>query len=211
MHCPFCGHDETRVTDSRLAGEGAQVRRRRECSGCGERFTTFEAPQLVMPHLIKREGSRQPFDEEKLRRGIGMALEKRPVAEDDVEASIQRIKHSLLATGEREVPSRMLGELVMEELRRLDQVAYVRFASVYRRFEDIEAFREELERLEALDDVPAREEQMSLLPEAARAASPAVPGPLPGGTRAGQPGSLPRADTTPAKATARGASRRRRG
>ncbi len=173
MHCPFCGHDDTRVIDSRLAGEGSQVRRRRECASCGERFTTFEAPQLVMPSLIKREGSRQPFDEAKLRRGIGMALEKRPVAEEDVEAAVQRIKHALLATGEREVPSRMLGELVMEELRKLDQVAYVRFASVYRRFEDIEAFREELERLEALDDLTAgHDEQMSLLPDGTRAASP---------------------------------------
>jgi transcriptional repressor NrdR len=173
MHCPFCNHDETRVTDSRLAGEGAQVRRRRECSRCGERFTTFEAPQLVMPHLVKRDGTRQPFDDAKLLRGMGMALEKRPVAEDDVEAAIQRIKHTLLATGEREVPSRMLGELVMEELRRLDEVAYVRFASVYRRFEDIEAFREELERLAALEhELTAQEEQMSLLPERATPVAP---------------------------------------
>ena len=170
MHCPFCGHDETRVTDSRLAGEGSQVRRRRVCSRCGERFTTFEAPQLVMPHLIKREGKRQPFDEAKLRQSISIALQKRPVGEDAVEDAITRIKHALLGTGEREVPSRLLGELVMNELRRLDQVAYVRFASVYRSFEDIEAFREELEKLEALDgpEVDA-EEQMSLLPDASRA------------------------------------------
>ncbi|MEO0422404.1 MAG: transcriptional regulator NrdR [Pseudomonadota bacterium] len=177
MHCPFCGHEETRVTDSRLAGEGAQVRRRRVCSRCGERFTTFEAPQLVMPHLIKTDGKRQPFDDAKLRRGISMSLQKRPVGEDAVEDALERIKHALLATGEREVPSRLVGELVMNELKRLDQVAYVRFASVYRSFEDISAFREELEKLEAEDEPNNEaEEQMSLLPDASRATVTPSPG-----------------------------------
>lgn len=167
MHCPFCGHDETKVIDSRLAGEGRQVRRRRECLKCGERVTTFETPQLVMPYLIKRDGRRQPFDEDKLRRGIEKALEKRPVSNEAFEACIQHITHALRETGEREVPARKLGEIVMDELRELDQVAYVRFASVYRSFEDIEAFRAEVEQLERRIRAEAAErDQMSLLPEA---------------------------------------------
>jgi transcriptional repressor NrdR len=148
MHCPFCGHPETRVVDSRLAGEGVQVRRRRECERCTERFTTFETAQLAMPAIIKRDHRRQPFDEDKLRRGLRKALEKRPVSDEQVEAAIERIGRALRAIGEREVPSRRVGELVMDALRDLDQVAYVRFASVYRSFEDIDAFRTEIERLE---------------------------------------------------------------
>jgi transcriptional repressor NrdR len=147
VHCPFCGHSETRVIDSRLAGEGTQVRRRRQCEACEERFTTFESAQLAMPAVVKRDQRRQPFDEEKLRRGLRKALEKRPVSDEQVEAAVERIGRALRATGEREVPSRRVGELVMEALRDLDQVAYVRFASVYRSFEDIDAFRQEVERL----------------------------------------------------------------
>jgi len=147
MHCPFCGHPETRVIDSRLASEGVQVRRRRECERCSERFTTFESAQLAMPAIIKRDNRRQPFDEDKLRRGLRKALEKRPVSDEQVEAAVERISRGLRATGEREVQSRRIGELVMEALRDLDQVAYVRFASVYRSFEDIDAFRHEVERL----------------------------------------------------------------
>ncbi|MDH2433851.1 NrdR family transcriptional regulator [Pokkaliibacter plantistimulans] len=147
MHCPFCRAQETKVTDSRLVAEGEQVRRRRECLVCGERFTTYELAELVMPHIIKQDGSRQPFDEPKLRAGMQRALEKRPVSTEAVEAAITRIKQQLRATGEREMGSRWLGEAVMNELRKLDQVAYVRFASVYRDFQDIEEFKKEIEML----------------------------------------------------------------
>lgn len=148
MHCPFCGADDTKVIDSRLVADGAQVRRRRECLTCGERFTTFETAELVMPRLVKTDGKREPFDESKLRAGLLRALEKRPVSMEDLEAAITRIMHRLRATGEREIPSRDVGELVMEELRQLDTVAYVRFASVYRSFQDISEFRAEVDRLE---------------------------------------------------------------
>lgn len=147
MHCPFCGHEETKVIDSRLASEGRQIRRRRECLACSERFTTFETAELVMPLVVKSDSSREPFDEAKLRGGIVKALEKRPVAQEAVEAAVSRICHRLRGLGEREVASRTIGEIVMEELRHLDEVAYVRFASVYRSFQDVEAFREEIERL----------------------------------------------------------------
>ena len=147
MHCPFCNANDTKVIDSRLVAEGGQVRRRRECLACGERFTTFETAELVMPRLIKQDGSRQPFDEEKLRAGMQRALEKRPVSVERLEEAIARIKQRLRATGEREVKSLVVGELVMNELRRLDEIAYIRFASVYRRFKDLEEFREEIERL----------------------------------------------------------------
>ena len=148
MHCPFCGANDTKVIDSRLVAEGEQVRRRRECVACGERFTTFETAELVMPRLIKQDGSRQPFDEEKLRAGMQRALEKRPVSVERLEEAIARIKQQLRATGEREVKSLVLGELVMTELSKLDEVAYIRFASVYRSFEDIREFGEEIARLE---------------------------------------------------------------
>ncbi|CAE6956930.1 NrdR transcriptional repressor [Ectopseudomonas oleovorans] len=147
MHCPFCDANDTKVIDSRLVAEGDQVRRRRECVACGERFTTFETAELVMPRLIKQDGSRQPFDEEKLRAGMQRALEKRPVSVERLEEAIARIKQRLRATGEREVKSLVLGELVMSELSKLDEVAYIRFASVYRRFQDLNEFREEIERL----------------------------------------------------------------
>lgn len=147
MHCPFCSANETKVVDSRLVAEGQQVRRRRECTQCNERFTTYEAAELLMPRLIKADGTRQPFDDDKLRAGIHRALEKRPVSIEEIEACISRIKHRLRATGERELPSRQVGEEVMAELRKLDEVAYVRFASVYRSFQDINEFKAEIERL----------------------------------------------------------------
>jgi transcriptional repressor NrdR len=147
MHCPFCDHEDTKVIDSRLAGEGHQIRRRRECQACGERFTTFETAELVMPRVVKSDSTREPFDEDKVRGGMMKALEKRPVSSEAVDASIARLCHRLRSLGEREVPARLVGELVMEELRHLDEVAYVRFASVYRSFQDVDAFRDEIERL----------------------------------------------------------------
>ena len=149
MFCPFCGADDTKVIDSRLVADGGQVRRRRECVSCRERFTTYEAAELVMPRVIKQNGSREPFDEDKLRAGLQRALEKRPVAVEAVENELAQIKNCLRATGERELDSRVLGELVMEALKRLDQVAYVRFASVYRSFEDLSEFRDAIASLEA--------------------------------------------------------------
>ena len=149
MHCPFCNDIETKVIDSRLVAEGGQVRRRRECLSCKERFTTYEVAELVMPRVIKQNGNREPFDEDKLRGGFLRALEKRPVSVEEIEAQISHIKHRLRATGEREIKSRVLGELVMDALKQLDQVAYVRFASVYRSFQDLSEFRDAIERLEA--------------------------------------------------------------
>ena len=147
MHCPFCGEADTKVIDSRLVAEGDQVRRRRECLSCRERFTTFEGAELVMPRIVKQDGSRVPFDENKMRQGLMKALEKRPVGIEEIEAALNRIKFRLRATGEREIKSLMVGEEVMYELRQLDKVAYVRFASVYRSFQDINEFKEEIERL----------------------------------------------------------------
>lgn len=166
MYCPFCNHEDTKVIDSRLAGEGAQVRRRRECEKCGERFTTFETAELVMPRIVKSNGTREPFDEHKLRAGMMRALEKRPVSTEAIEAAIARITHKLQVTGEREIRSLQVGERVMDELKALDEVAYVRFASVYRSFQDVNEFQEEIQRLQ---DDAAREvlkrEQMPLLPD----------------------------------------------
>jgi len=165
MHCPFCGHEETKVIDSRLAGESRQIRPRRQCGACNERFTTFEAAELVMPRVVKNDNSRQPFDEEKLRNSMVRALEKRPVPSEQLEEAIGHLVHKLRTMGEREVPSRLIGELVMEELRALDEVAYVRFASVYRRFQDITEFEDEIKRLQRISETAASREQMSLLPE----------------------------------------------
>ena len=151
MHCPFCSFQDTKVIDSRLVTDGGQVRRRRECIECGERFTTFESAELVMPKVIKGDGSRQPFDDHKLKSGILRAVEKRPVSVEAVEESIINIQSRLRAMGEREVAASVIGELVMDALRKLDQVAFVRFASVYRRFKDVSDFREEIERLESAD------------------------------------------------------------
>lgn len=147
MHCPFCGADDTKVIDSRLVAEGDSVRRRRECQACGERFTTFETAELVMPRVVKRDGTREPFDEDKLRRGLTRALEKRPVSIEEIESALNRIMHSLRSTGERELPSLRVGEEVMKELRRIDGVAYVRFASVYRDFQDVSEFEQAIRSL----------------------------------------------------------------
>ena len=148
MHCPFCYENDTKVIDSRLVADGHQVRRRRQCLACSERFTTFESAELVMPKVIKTNGNREPFDEDKMIGGIQRSLEKRPVSADAIELSISTIKSKLRATGEREVPSEMIGNLVMDQLKTLDKVAYIRFASVYRSFEDIREFGEEIARLE---------------------------------------------------------------
>lgn len=147
MHCPFCGTHDTKVTDSRLVAEGDQVRRRRQCVACGERFTTYETAELVMPRVVKGDGSRETFDEAKLRAGMLRALEKRPVSAESIEAAVERIRQTLRARGEREIHARDIGEEVMHALKRLDQVAYIRFASVYRRFQDIDEFRAEIDRL----------------------------------------------------------------
>jgi len=164
VYCPFCNHEDTKVIDSRLAAEGRQVRRRRQCRHCKERYTTFETAELVMPRVVKRDGRREPFDEAKLRNGIAKALEKRPIESEVVEESVERLLHRLQTIGEREVSGRFIGDMVMEELRALDQVAYVRYASVYRSFQDIAEFREEVERLQSLP-LPVDREQMSLLPD----------------------------------------------
>lgn len=165
MHCPFCNHADTKVIDSRLAGDGAQVRRRRECEACTERFTTFETAELVMPRVVKRDGTRVPFDDGKLRQSFLRALEKRPVETEQVDAAMERIRHSLLTMGEREVHSRTIGEHVMETLKELDQVAYVRFASVYRSFQDVKEFRDEVERLQETPTPEMKRVQMALLPD----------------------------------------------
>ena len=164
MHCPFCSNDDTRVIDSRLVGDGDQIRRRRECAQCKERFTTYERAELALPRVVKRDGTRVPFSDDKLRAGILRALEKRPVPSDQIESALGRIRHWLMAKGEREVRSRVVGERVMHELRGLDQVAYVRFASVYRSFQDVNAFREEIEKLENEPTPEQRRDQMPLIP-----------------------------------------------
>lgn len=148
MHCPFCGTPDTRVIDSRLSAAGDKVRRRRECLHCNTRFTTHEVAELLMPPVVKRDGRREPFLEEKLRAGLRLALQKRPVSAEQIEETVLRLKNRVRASGERELRSQQIGAWVMDELRTLDQVAYVRFASVYRSFEDVNAFREEIERLQ---------------------------------------------------------------
>ena len=147
MHCPFCGADDTKVIDSRLVAEGDSVRRRRECQTCGERFTTFETAELAMPRIVKRDGTREPFNEEKLRYGLQKALEKRQVSVEEIESSVNRIMHRLRSTGERELSSQVVGKEVMNELRKMDAVAYVRFASVYRDFQDVSEFQVEIQKL----------------------------------------------------------------
>lgn len=148
MYCPFCNANETKVIDSRLVADGTQVRRRRECVACGERYTTYETAELVMPKVVKQDGTREPFDESKLRSGIQRAVEKRPVSTEQIEAAVNRICSRLRATGEREVDSQVVGEQVMGALRELDEVAFVRFASVYRSFQDISEFKDEIDRLQ---------------------------------------------------------------
>ena len=147
MRCPFCNFTETKVVDSRFSNEGDQVRRRRECLECAERFTTYETAELAYPRMVKRDASRESFNEKKLRQGMLRALEKRPVSMEIVEEAIGRIKRRLRAFGEREVPTHVMGEWIMQELRKIDHVAYVRFASVYRRFQDVNAFEAEIQRL----------------------------------------------------------------
>jgi transcriptional repressor NrdR len=147
MHCPFCSEPETRVIDSRLSNDGEHVRRRRECVSCGDRFTTYEHAELNMPRIVKTDGSRVPFNEEKLRSGVMRALEKRPVSTEQVEESLNRVRHKILLSGEREVSSSRVGNWIMEELLAMDHVAYIRFASVYLDFGDMDAFSEAIERL----------------------------------------------------------------
>ncbi|MCP3667328.1 MAG: transcriptional repressor NrdR [Gammaproteobacteria bacterium] len=163
MRCPFCGAQDTKVVDSRLFGEGDQVRRRRECTLCKERFTTYESAELNLPRVVKQDGSRVPFDGRKLSAGMMRALEKRPVSTEQMDQALNHIRRRILATGEREVSSRQIGEWLMDELRRLDQVAYVRFASVYRKFEDVKAFKEEIDLLENQPTPEERRQQMNLL------------------------------------------------
>ena len=167
MHCPFCQHEDTRVIDSRVSEDGATIRRRRECEQCNERFNTFETAELKLPALVKSDGRREAFDERKLRTGFERALQKRPVSSEQIDNAVRAVINALRTTGERELPSRRLGEFVMAELKKLDQVAYVRFASVYRRFADVADFREEIERLER--DLPGMAtEQLPLLDEPVR-------------------------------------------
>ena len=170
MWCPLCNHDETRVVDSRLTRDGMQIRRRRECLKCNNRFNTFEGPELKAPRIIKSDGVREAFSEEKLRNGMLKALEKRPVETREVERAIRRLLKEISGVEDAEIPSEILGEWVMRELRELDQVAYVRFASVYRRFEDIQAFRDLIEGLERDGSAALDERQISLLEQSARKA-----------------------------------------
>ncbi|HTD29118.1 MAG TPA: transcriptional regulator NrdR [Xanthomonadaceae bacterium] len=164
MHCPFCQHEDTRVIDSRLTEDGATVRRRRECPACSERFNTFENAEIKLPAIVKNDDRREAFDERKLRVSFERALQKRPVSPEQIDIAVRHVMHALRMGGEREVPSLRVGELVMRELKPLDQVAYVRFASVYRRFEDVHAFRLEIEQLER--DMPQMEGlQLPLLEE----------------------------------------------
>ena len=148
MHCPFCQHTDTRVIDSRVSEDGATIRRRRECEACGERFSTLETIELKLPAIIKSDGRRENFDARKLRAGFDRALQKPAVSEEKIEAAVRAVVHQLRMTTEREIASRRIGEFVMDELRKLDHVGYVRFASVYRAFEDVADFREEIEMLE---------------------------------------------------------------
>ena len=147
MKCPFCSFEESKVIDSRLVADSSQIRRRRECSKCNERWTTFELAELLMPKIVKQDKSRVPFDEIKLKEGISRSLEKRPVSEEDFETLIEQIKRDIRGFGEREVSSRVIGETVMKHLRKIDEVAFVRFASVYRSFQDPLEFSEEVKKL----------------------------------------------------------------
>ncbi|WP_321913792.1 MULTISPECIES: transcriptional regulator NrdR [unclassified Paraburkholderia] len=145
MRCPFCRHEDTQVVDSRVSEDGAAIRRRRRCPACDKRFTTYERVELAMPSIVKKDGSRTEFDRRKIMASMQLALRKRPVAADAIDAAVARIEYQLLGSGEREVRSERLGELVMGELRELDKVAFVRFASVYRRFEDVSEFEDVIE------------------------------------------------------------------
>ncbi|MBX2879521.1 MAG: transcriptional regulator NrdR [Granulosicoccus sp.] len=164
MRCPFCGAIDTRVVDSRLVGDNDQVRRRRECTECEERFTTYETAELNLPRVIKSRGNREPFSDKKLLGGFQKSLEKRPVSVESIDEAVARVKHRCLVAGEREIDARRIGEWVMEELKLLDEVAYIRFASVYRQFEDAQAFREAIDTLEKSPDPKSAADQLSLLP-----------------------------------------------
>ena len=142
MRCPFCAHNDTQVVDSRVSDDGDFIRRRRQCGHCGKRFTTYERPDVSFPSVVKKDGRRVPYARAKLQASLDLALRKRPVSTEQIDAAIERIEEKLLATGAREVASSRLGELVMRELKKLDKVAYVRFASVYRSFEDVDEFRQ---------------------------------------------------------------------
>lgn len=168
MWCPFCNHDDTRVVDSRVTGDGMQIRRRRECASCTSRFNTYETPELIAPRVIKAGGIREDFSEDKLRNGMLRALEKRPVETREVERSIRTLLREIRGVEEAEIPSSLIGEWVMRELSQLDQVAYVRFASVYRRFEDVQAFLDEIESLEQENPGSLDKRQISLLDIRAR-------------------------------------------
>ena len=165
MHCPYCGAADTRVIDSRLANDGSQVRRRRECVNCKERYTTFESIELDLPRVIKRDERRESFDVDKMRAGILHAIEKRPVSADQVEKIVDHVRHLILAYGDREIPANQIGEWIMYELRNVDQVAYVRFASVYRSFTDVQEFREIIEHVENDLSPEMRKSQLSLISE----------------------------------------------
>ena len=163
MHCPFCGAQDTKVYDSRLAPEGDQVRRRRECTSCSARFTTFEKAELQFPRVIKNDGARENFNENKVRSGFQRALEKRSVSADDIELALNHIRRKLMTIDDREIESRMIGEIVMDELEQIDHVAYVRFASVYRDFKDVGEFADEVERLKKVPSPELRDHQLDLL------------------------------------------------
>lgn len=165
MRCPFCSAQDTKVVDSRLAGDSDQIRRRRQCIDCAERFTTYETAELNLPNVVKSDGRREAFDEHKLRSRMLKSLEKRAVALDDIEVALNRIKHTLFSKGEREVPALQIGEQVMEVLRKLDHVAYLRFASVYLSFEDVEQFREVIDRLQKEPSAEEACDQLPLLDE----------------------------------------------
>jgi transcriptional repressor NrdR len=142
MRCPFCAHEDTQVAETRESDEGDVVRRRRRCLHCEKRFTTYERTEIAMPMVVKKDGTRVEFDPAKLRASMSLALRKRTVSVEQIDAAMERIQEKLLASGAKELPSARLGELVMRELKRIDKVAYVRFASVYREFEDVDAFRQ---------------------------------------------------------------------
>jgi transcriptional repressor NrdR len=166
MHCPFCKAEDTRVVDSRMAEDGAQVRRRRECEKCGSRFTTFEKAHLEMPQIEKRNGPPEPYDEQKLRSGLARALYKRPVTPEQIDHLIENVERKLRTTSERQIKSHRVGELVMQELRDLDQVAYVRFASIYHQFKDATEFRDAVDRLLTFPSAEERRSQLSLIDSA---------------------------------------------
>jgi len=149
MKCPFCGSDDTQVIDSRVSEPGDSIRRRRRCAACQKRFTTYETVELRLPQVVKSDGTRADFDAARIRVGFARALHKRPVPTEYVDAAIERIVQQVLALGEREIPSRQIGEMVMQELYKLDKVAYIRFASVYRSFQDVSDFRDALKEVEA--------------------------------------------------------------